>query len=109
MALLAPQAPSPAGTAPSYAAATGGGDTVRPGPGIYLDVKNAHTSAQTVTVVAVQQCNHGSLHNLAVAVPANTGQMEIGPIDGRFARLSDGLAEITYSGVTALTIRAITR
>lgn len=109
MALLAPQAPSVAGTTPAYVAANAGGDTVAPGDNVYLDVKNTDAATRTVTITAVQQCSQGSLHDLAVVIPATTGQKEIGPISGRFGRASDGLAAITYSAVTGVTIRAIQR
>lgn len=107
MALLATQSPSLAGLNVTFAAATAGGDTVAPDERTHLHVKNGSAGALTVTVVAKTTCSQGVLHDAAVSVPAG-GERKIGPITPqRFARPSDGLAEITYSGVTSLTIAAI--
>jgi hypothetical protein len=43
--------------------------------------------------------------NLAVSIPATTGDVMIGPIrPDVFRNSTTGLAAITYSGVTSLTI-----
>lgn len=108
MAQLSVQAVTRAGTGltPSYAAASGGGDTVKVGPTVFLHVKNGHSSAQTVTVVTPGTTAGGlAISDLAIAVP-NGAERMIGPIDNSF-RGSGGLASITYSGVTSLTIAAI--
>lgn len=107
MALLPNVTPSVAGTAAAYAAASGGGDTVSPSDRTHLHAKNGSGGALTVTVVAQTACNHGTLHDLVVSVPGGAERL-IGPISPtRFARPEDGLAEITYSGVTSLTIAAV--
>lgn len=109
MALLIAQAPTVAGTTPTFVAATSGGDTVQPGDNVYLQARNGSGAAITVTVVAARQCEAGFLHDLVVSIPATTGDLEFGPINGRYARTSDGLAPITYSSVTSLTVRAMRR
>jgi hypothetical protein len=43
-----------------------------------------------------------------VSVPATTGERLIGPFPADLAQVSDGLVAITYSGVTSLTVAAIT-
>lgn len=107
MALLATQVPSSTGTEPTYAAATGGGDTMVPHQDAFLHVKNGSGGSITVTVTGQTACNQGSTHDLAVAVPAGEERM-IGPVSPqRFQRDSDGYAAITYSGVTSLTVAAI--
>lgn len=108
MALLAPQAPSVTGTTPAFVAASAGGDTVMPGDNVYLHAKNGSGGSITVTVAAVRQCDAGVLHDLVVSIPAGE-EREFGPVNSRYARTSDGLAAITYSGVTSLTIRAVKR
>lgn len=107
MAALATQVVTRDGTGlnPTYAAAAGGGDTVKPGDRVFLHVKNGHSSPQTVTVATPGNVAGLAIADLAIAVP-NAGERMIGPIDGNF-RAANGLAAITYSGVTSLTIAAI--
>jgi hypothetical protein len=93
------------GLNPTYSSAAGGGDTVKTGATTFLHVKNAHSSPQTVTIATPGTVNGLAIEDLAIAVP-NAGERMIGPIDDVF-RASNGLASITYSGVTALTIAAI--
>lgn len=108
MATLVTQPVTPAGTAPTYAAASAGGDKINPGPTTFLHVKNASGASITVTVDSVAPCNQGGDHNLVVAVPATTGDRMIGPLPAdRFASATDGLVAVTYSGVTSLTVAAI--
>lgn len=107
MALLATQSPSLGGTVRSYVAASAGGDTMVPDDRAYLSVKNGGGSSITVTITAQTPCNHGSLHDGGGSVAAGAERM-FGPISpSRFARSSDGLAAITYSGVTSVTVAAI--
>jgi hypothetical protein len=108
MADLATQSVSKTGLDPNFVAASAGGDTLTPGPRTFLYVKNGHSSSQTVTINSQINCDQGVDHNVAVTVP-NGDEQIIGPIESpRFARASDGKAEITYSGVVALTVAAIT-
>lgn len=107
MALLTSQVITRAGTGlnPSYGAANSGGDTVKTGKNVFLHIKNGHSSPQTVTVATPGSVGGLAIADLAIAVP-NAGERMIGPIDDTF-RDSNGLAAITYSGVTLLTIAAI--
>lgn len=107
MATLTTQPVIQSGLGPTYVAANAGGDKVVPGPTTFLHAKNASGGALTVTVASVTPCNQGSTHNLVVSVPAGGDRM-IGPITpDRFAAVADGLAAVTYSGVTSLTVAAI--
>jgi hypothetical protein len=94
-----------AGLNPTYAAAAPGGDQCTTSPRTFLHVKNGHSSPQTVTVVTVGTVEGLAVADLAVAVP-NAGERIIGPISDVF-RSAGGLADITYSGTTSLTIAAI--
>ena len=106
MATLTTAAITPAGTDPAFVAATGAGDKVVPGDTTYLHVKNASGVSVTVTITAVGLCSQGSTHSSVVAVPAGADRV-IGPITGsRFAAVSDGLAAVTYSAVTSVTVAA---
>lgn len=106
MATLTKQQIVQAGLNPSFSAAAGGGDIVAPGDTTYLHVKNASGGSINVTVDNVTPSNYGTDADLVVAVPA-AGERIIGPLPAsRFARASDGMVAITYSGVTSLTIGA---
>lgn len=108
MAVLTTQTIVPTGLAPAYSAAAGGGDKVTPGNDTFIHVKNASGSPITVTVDNVTPSNYGTDADLVVSVPATTGDRMIGPLPAtRFASLTDGLVNVTYSGVTSLTIAAI--
>ena len=103
MAALSNQSVVRAGLNPAYAAAAGGGDTFRPGRKVYLHVKNGHTAAQTVTVATPGSVIGLDIADVSVSVP-NAGERVIGPFPPEHFAGSGGLANITYSGVTALTI-----
>lgn len=108
MATLTNQAVARSGLAPSYAAAAGGGDKFRPNENVLLHVKNGSGGAITVTVVTPGSVGGQGIADLAVSVPAG-GERMIGPFPERlFANAGDsGLASITYSAVTSLTIACL--
>ena len=105
MALLATQTVDIDGHAPTYGAASGGGDEFVPGEDVFLHVKNGSGASITVTVVTPKQAHEGiETADVAVAVPA-AGERFIGPFPANiFGNPADGRADITYSGVTSLTI-----
>lgn len=94
------------GLTPTYAAASAGGDAFLNSGRVLIHVKNAHTSPQTVTVNSQALCSQGFDHDVAVAIPASEERM-IGPFSKE--RFNDPLSKVqlTYSGVTALTIAAL--
>lgn len=107
MALLTTRQVAVAGSTPAPVAAAGGGDTLQPGDRTFLRVINGGGGAITATVDSVTPCNYGSDHDLVVSVPAGATR-DIGPLPAsRFARTSDGLVAVTYSGVTSVTVEAI--
>lgn len=107
MAVLTVRSTSLTGSTPAPVAASGGGDRMACGPSNFLRVTNGSGGSLTVTVDSVVPCNYGVDHDLVVAVPAGATR-EIGPIKPeRFSSTSDGLAAITYSGVTSLTVEAV--
>lgn len=108
MAVLSTVVIQPAGTAPALVAASAGGDRCEVGDSVFLHVKNGSGSPITVTIDSVAPSNYGDDVNLVVSVPATTGERFIGPLRAsRFASNTDGLAAITYSGVTSLTVEAV--
>jgi hypothetical protein len=112
VAALSIQSVVPAGITPAYASAAAGGDTVACPPDqlTFLHVKNGSGGSITVTaapaVASVPNAYAGqqTVPAIAVAIAAGTERM-IGPfapayIDG------NGNLNLTYSGVTSLTIGA---
>ena len=109
MATLTTQEVTRLGVAQTYAACAGGGDKFTPGANTFLQVKNASGGALTVTVaVAKVPLPDATSAVAAVSIPATTGDKMFGPFPAEFfAAAADGLAAITYSGVTSLTIAVL--
>lgn len=111
MATLTTQVINRAGVGPTYAAATGGGDAMSCGSGMFLHVKNAGGSPVTVTLAVPAARTYEpnvAITSPTVSVPATTGDRMIGPVDAQtFADPVTGLCTITYSGVTSLTVAAV--
>lgn len=105
MANLATQAITRAGLEATFAAASGGGDTFTPDSDTFLHVKNGSAGSITVTVVTPREViSSVATADLAVAVPAGE-ERELGGFPAEiFADPTDGLADITYSDVTSLTV-----
>lgn len=111
MATLTTQVINRAGLGPTYAAATGGGDAMAVGSGMFLHIKNAGGSAITVTLnipaARVYEANV-AITSPVISVPSTTGERMIGPVDaGTFADPVTGLCSLTYSGVTSVTVAAV--
>jgi hypothetical protein len=66
--------------------------------------RNASGSPITVTVVVPGTYAGQPLTDVPVSVPATTGERWIGPLSSRLADPTTGLINITYSGVTSLTV-----
>ena len=110
MALIAPQLLVETGVAPSFAAATGGGDTCAPGDKTFLVVKNGGGAPITVTLAAFPDTAPwgAAIPDPTVSVPA-AGERWIGPLRGSsYANASTGLVGISYSGVTSVTVGVFT-
>ena len=110
MATLAVQQVTRVGAAPTYAAATAGGDACPVGNNIYLQFKC--TGGTPVTVTFATNPSAVPYPGIAfaaetISVPATTGDMVYGPIMPQlFADATTGMCTITYSGVTGLTVGA---
>jgi hypothetical protein len=108
MATLTYVQPTITGVAPGYVAASGGGDKVAPNDRGYLFVRNASGGSITVTVATpgVDKYNQAR-PDIAVAVPAGADRA-IGPFPADLGdTTTDGLVAITYTGVTSLTVAAV--
>lgn len=108
MALLASQAVDRAGLTPAYAAAAGGGDTFNPSRDTFLHVKNGSGGAMTVTVATPGEAFPGAaIADVDVAVAAGEEAM-IGPFPHEhFADPADGLAHVTYTDATNVTVAVL--
>jgi hypothetical protein len=106
MATLAVQDVNTSGIGPTYAAASGGGDQFPNDGRTLLHVKNGSGAPITVTVASQRSCDQGSTHNTTVSVPAS-GERMIGPFPTDRYSDSNGFVQLTYSGVTSLTVAAL--
>lgn len=108
MATLTTQTIVAAGLDPTYAAAAGGGDKVMPGPGVFLHVMNGGGSPITVTLGTAGNY-YGSVANPDVPITVDASGEKMIPVPATpFGDPSDGgLAPISYSGVTSVTVAAL--
>ena len=88
----------------TYAAAAGGGDTIVGGSAqrTTLLVKNGGSTI-TLTLTAVNACDQGFLHNVAVTCLAGDTEIYL-PAS---CETSAGNFGITYSAVTSVTVAAV--
>lgn len=94
----------PSGVTPTYNACAGGGDQFANDGRVLCHFKNTSGGAITVTFVAQVACNRGTIHSTTLVVPATTGDKMIGPFDPQIFNDSNGMLQMTYSGVTNLTV-----
>lgn len=107
MATLTTQSITRAGVTPTYAAAAGGGDACEVGDDIYLHFKNTNAAARVVTLAIPSSAStypNVTYTNVAVTVPATTGDKLVGPISALFKDPTTGRCTITYDAVTNLTV-----
>lgn len=102
MATLTPQVISPDGDAITPVAAAGGGDSVNIDAHGFLLVTNGGGSPVTVTMVVPGSEYGVARADIATSVPAGATRY-FGPLVADLAD-TDGLIDITYSGVTSVTV-----
>lgn len=109
MAALATQTVVRTGLTPTFAAATGGGDTMATGDTMFLVIKTAGTGC-TVTIATPGTVEGQAIADVAVVVGATTEKW-IGPITQSFfgdpATTPAYRALITYTQVTTVTVGAL--
>jgi len=116
MATLSRQTLSEAGITPTFASCSVGGDQVDNRDGkTFLYVKNGSGGSITVTVSeqisgnTVEDPNLGTLTKASVAKAIAAGAEAIlGPFKKAAFNDTNGRIQITYSGVSSLTISALT-
>jgi hypothetical protein len=112
MAALNAQRPSAAGTTITLAAASVGGDSFPNDGSTTFRVKNGGVGSINVTFVSPNACSFGvsggGHHDLVVAVGAGA-DLEIGPFSQARYNDTSNRVQVTYSGVTSVTVAAIAR
>jgi hypothetical protein len=108
MAVLSVQKIVAGGLVPSLAAAAGGGDSWQNTGNEFLEVANGGVGSINVTIAAqAGACQPygvtNAAHDVVVAVGAGVTK-RIGPINPVAYNDSNGRAQITYSGVTSVTV-----
>jgi len=89
--------------------ATGGGDAMECGPKMMLRVNNGGGAPITVTIaipVGSSAYSNVAYASSTFSVPAG-GMREFGSVDGFYRDPITGLATVTYSGVTTVTVGAV--
>lgn len=106
MATLATEAVSKSGLNATYAAANAGGDSFTPDRSTFLHVKNGDAASKTVTIATPATMAGLAIDDVAVTIPAGEDRF-IGPFPPDLFADTDGLADITYSAVTSVTVAVI--
>lgn len=105
MAALATQQSIVTGLAAAYTAAGVSGDTIAPGDGTVLHVKNANGSSVNVTV-AVPGVEYGQNRADVVVAVANAAEKFIS-IPRELADPADHRIHVTYSAASGVTVAAL--
>lgn len=105
MATLTPSAVLAAGTLEAPAAASGGGDKCPPLANSWVEVTNGGGSSITVTVPSYAAVRGQAAADRTVTIAAGATK-KIPLYADLNTNPSDGLAAITYSGVTSVTVAA---
>lgn len=105
MATVSVQQISTAGVAPTYSAASAGGDKVIPGASTFLHVKNSDTVAHDCIIATPATVDGLAVADRTVSVP-NGGERMI-YVPSTFYQASDGLAAISWSATTGMTFAAL--
>ena len=95
------------GHTPALVAAAGGGDDFPNDGRTFLHVKNASGSPINVTIDSKRKCSQNAEHDVVVSIPATTGEKLIGPFPIDEFSDTNGRCNVTYSGVTSLTVQAV--
>lgn len=114
MAALTIQSIGEAGLEATYAAASGGGDTIADDgtQRTFLHVRNGGVSDVTVTITAQNTSRSvpgmGTMTKSNIAVVVTAGEERfIGPFAPDAYKNASGNVEVSYSGVTSVTVAAL--
>ena len=107
--LTFPKEPEPLdidGASESVAANAGGDEFPNQGH-VGFWVKNADSSATTITFDAPNECNFGVLHDSVEVVAAGFEGFIAHRLDSERFNDPNNMVQVTYSSVTALTVAAV--
>lgn len=104
MATLAVQPIDRDGEHADYVAAAAGGDQFVNDGRTVIHVKNTNAATRTVTVNSQRLCDQGFDHDIALVVPATTGDEFLGPFPTERFNDVNGMVQLTYSAVLNLSI-----
>jgi hypothetical protein len=99
--------PSVAGAAITYQAAAGGGDYYVNTGRQMLHVRNGGGSPITVSIARVSACNQGTVHAADTVVIPNAEDRLVAAKDPVVYNDANGRVQITYTGVTTVTVGVI--
>lgn len=94
------------GIKPTYAAANAGGNSFANDGRVRLVVVNGGVGSVTVTIDVVGTLDGLAVSDIAQAVPAGE-TWEFGPFAPGIFNQPDGTVNVSYSGVTSVTVAAI--
>lgn len=106
MANYAAQKPGHTEAALTMRTAAAAGDAFENDGQTMIRLVNTGTE-KTVTFNAVTNCSQGFDHNLAVVVPATTGDVWVGPFPTARFNNTDGRVDMTYSSETGVTFAVL--
>jgi hypothetical protein len=72
----------------------------------FLRFTNTNAAARTVTINHAVPCGHGTTHSISVTVPANTGDVLVGPFPTAWFNNSAGYVVWTIDVITDATVWA---
>lgn len=107
MATLATQTITAGGLSPVYDPAGASGDKARPGKGVFLHVRNGDVASMTVTLVTPGTVDGLAIADRTVTVDAGDEQMIPVPAALYGDPADSGLAAVTYSATTSVTVAAL--
>ena len=109
MALLSVQQASLAGTPVTYTAAAGGGDTFAvPSGAVGLRVKNGGGAGMTVSLAFPGTTSYGVANPVRTTASIAAGtEVVIGPIPQTAVDSNTGVASVTYSSATSVTVAVV--
>jgi hypothetical protein len=107
MATVTVQTMTRAGIAPTYNAASGGGDKFAPGRDTYVHIKNGGGGSITATFAVDLDVEDLAVADATVTVPAGAERIA-GPFSAHlFEDSADGLVHVAWSGTTSVTFAVV--
>ncbi len=73
----------------------------------FLHVKNTNASTRTVTITPVGKAGNFTLAPQVITIPANTGDLMIGPFDPTVCNQVGGVVYADFSAAAGVTLAAV--